>query len=66
MMEDNPFESFEPLNLSHVSTHGDEEPKSSEPITPESPNSTTEHVSSSIPDNVTHNFLRCIQGKRSF
>ncbi|RVW96045.1 Retrovirus-related Pol polyprotein from transposon RE1 [Vitis vinifera] len=25
MMEDNPYESFEPLDLPHVSTHGDEE-----------------------------------------
>ena len=29
MMEDNPCESFEPLDLPHVSTHGDEEPVSS-------------------------------------
>ena len=25
MMEDSPYESFEPLDLPHVSTHGDEE-----------------------------------------
>ena len=35
MMEDSPCESFEPLDLLHVSTHGDEEPKSSESITPD-------------------------------
>ncbi|RVW76999.1 Copia protein [Vitis vinifera] len=29
MMEDSPCESFEPLDLHHVSTHGDEEPVSS-------------------------------------
>ncbi|RVX08315.1 Retrovirus-related Pol polyprotein from transposon RE1 [Vitis vinifera] len=29
MMEDSPYESFEPLDLPHVSTHGDEEPVSS-------------------------------------
>ncbi|RVW74635.1 Retrovirus-related Pol polyprotein from transposon TNT 1-94 [Vitis vinifera] len=28
MMEDSPYESFEPLDLPHVSTHGDEEPVS--------------------------------------
>ncbi|RVW46001.1 Retrovirus-related Pol polyprotein from transposon RE1 [Vitis vinifera] len=54
MMEDSPYESFEPLDLPHVSTHGDEEPESSEPessesITPESPNFTTEPVSSPVP-----------------
>ena len=56
MMEDSPCESFEPLDLPHVSTHGDEELESSEPITPESPNSTTEPVSSHVPANVTRNF----------
>ncbi|RVX08220.1 hypothetical protein CK203_017714 [Vitis vinifera] len=70
MMEDSPCESFEPLDLPHVSTHGDEEPKSSEPITPESPNFTIELVSSLIPTSVTlrnfQSFLRCIQGKKSF
>ncbi|RVX04897.1 Retrovirus-related Pol polyprotein from transposon RE1 [Vitis vinifera] len=30
MMEDSPYESFEPLDLPHVSIHGDEEPESSE------------------------------------
>nr|CAN71693.1 hypothetical protein VITISV_012128 [Vitis vinifera] len=30
MMEDSPCESFEPLDLPHVSTHGDEEPESSD------------------------------------
>ena len=29
MMEDSPYKSFEPLDLPHVSTHGDEEPVSS-------------------------------------
>ncbi|RVX19578.1 Copia protein [Vitis vinifera] len=29
MMEDSPYESFEPLDLPHVSTHGDEKPVSS-------------------------------------
>ena len=58
MMEDSLYESFEPLDLPHVSTHGDEEPKSSEPesfesITPESPNFTIELVSSPIPTSVT-------------
>ena len=48
MMEDNPYESFEPLDLPHVSTHGDEEL--------ESPNSTTEPVSSPVPTSVTRNF----------
>ena len=47
MMEDSPCESFEPLDLPHVSTHGDEEPESSEPITPESLA-------------IFHSFLRCI------
>ncbi|KAJ9675453.1 hypothetical protein PVL29_024397 [Vitis rotundifolia] len=69
MMEDSPYESFEPLDLPHVSTHGDEEPESSESITPESPNFTTKCVSSLVPASVTrnfHRFLRCIQRKRSF
>ena len=48
MMEDSPCESFELLDLPHVSTHGDEEP--------ESPNSTTEPVSSPVPASVTRNF----------
>ena len=48
MMEDSPYEFFKPLNLPHVSTHGDEGP--------ESPNSTTKLVSSPVPANVTHNF----------
>ncbi|KAJ9686475.1 hypothetical protein PVL29_015399 [Vitis rotundifolia] len=56
MMEDSPCESFEPLNLPHVSTHGYEEPESPKPITPESPNFTTKPVSSLVPANVTHNF----------
>ena len=56
MKEDSPCESFEPLDLPHVSTHDDEEPESSEPITPESTNSTTKPVSSPIPANVTRNF----------
>ncbi|RVW53340.1 hypothetical protein CK203_088537 [Vitis vinifera] len=56
MMEDNLYESFEPLDLPHVSTHGDEEPKSSESITLESPNFTTEPMSSPIPASVTRNF----------
>ncbi|RVW61442.1 Retrovirus-related Pol polyprotein from transposon RE1 [Vitis vinifera] len=69
MMEDNPCESFEPLDLPHVSTHGDEEPESSESITPKSPNFTTKPVSSPIPASITRNFPqfpKCIQGKRSF
>ena len=44
MMEDSPYESFEPLDLPHVSTHGDEEPKL--------PNFITELVSSPIPASV--------------
>ncbi|RVW90643.1 Copia protein [Vitis vinifera] len=61
MMEDSPYESFEPLDLPHVSTHGDEElessePESSESITLESPNFTTEPVSSPVPISVTRNF----------
>ncbi|KAL6331820.1 hypothetical protein AAG906_020164 [Vitis piasezkii] len=69
MMEDHPCESFELLDLLHVSTHGDEEPESSESITSESPNFTTEPVSSSNPRvslTIFHSFLRCIQGKRPF
>ncbi|RVW19305.1 Retrovirus-related Pol polyprotein from transposon RE1 [Vitis vinifera] len=56
MMEDSSCESFEPLDFPHVSTHGDEEPKSSESITPESPNFTIEPVSSPVPASVTRNF----------
>ena len=61
MMEDSHYESFEPFDPHYVSTHGDEEPKSSEPesfesITPESPNFTTELVSSPVPASVTRNF----------
>ena len=48
MMEDSPCESFGPLDLPHVSTHGDEKP--------ESPNSTIEPVSSLVPASVTRNF----------
>ncbi|RVW28647.1 Retrovirus-related Pol polyprotein from transposon RE1 [Vitis vinifera] len=48
MMEDSPCEYFEPLDLPHVSTHGDEEL--------ESPNFTTEPVSSPIPASVNRNF----------
>ena len=48
MMEDSSYESFKPLNLPHVSTHGDEET--------ESPNSTTKPVPSPVPANVTRNF----------
>ncbi|RVX16116.1 Retrovirus-related Pol polyprotein from transposon RE1 [Vitis vinifera] len=55
MIEDSPCESFELLDLPHVSTHGDE-PKSSESITPESPNFTTEPMSSLVPASVTRNF----------
>ena len=56
MMEDSPCESFEPLDLPHVSTHGDEEPESSKPITPESPKSTNKPVSSFVLVSVTRNF----------
>ncbi|RVW45031.1 Retrovirus-related Pol polyprotein from transposon TNT 1-94 [Vitis vinifera] len=56
MMEDSPCESFEPLDLPHVSTHGDEEPESSKSITPKSPNFTTVPVSSPVPASVTRNF----------
>ncbi|RVW82474.1 hypothetical protein CK203_046239 [Vitis vinifera] len=56
IMKDSPCESFEPLDLPHVSTHGDEEPESFESITPESPNFTTEPVSSPVPTSVTCNF----------
>ena len=56
MMEDSPCESFAPLDFPHLSTHGDEELESSEPITPKSPNSTTEPVSSPVPASVTRNF----------
>ena len=52
-MEDILCESFEPLDLPHVSTHGDEEPESSKP---ESPNFTTEPMSSPVPATVTRNF----------
>ena len=48
MMEDNPCESFKPLDLPYVSTHGDEEP--------ESPISTTEPMSSTVSVSVTRNF----------
>ncbi|RVW15266.1 Retrovirus-related Pol polyprotein from transposon RE2 [Vitis vinifera] len=68
MMEDSPCESFEPLDLPHVSTHGDEEPESSESITPESPNFTTKPVSSPVPTSVNRNFPqfpKVYQGKRS-
>ncbi|RVW31842.1 Retrovirus-related Pol polyprotein from transposon TNT 1-94 [Vitis vinifera] len=53
MMEDSPCESFEPLDLPHVSTHGDEEPESFESITPESPNFITEPMSSLVPASET-------------
>ena len=56
MMEDSPCDSFEPLNLPHVSTHGDEEPESSESITPKSPNFAIESVSSLVLASVTRNF----------
>ena len=56
MMENSPCESFEPLDPPHVSTHGDEEAESSESITPESPNFTTEPVSSPVPASVTSDF----------
>ena len=56
MMEDSLCESCEPLDLPHVSAHGDEKLESSEPITPESPNFTTEPVSSLVPASVTRNF----------
>ena len=55
-MEDSPCESFEPLDLPRVSTHGDEEPESSESITPKPPNFAIESVSSPVPANVTRNF----------
>ena len=48
MMEHSPCESFEPLDLLHVSTHGYEEPKSH--------NSTTKPVSSPVLASVTCNF----------
>ena len=56
MMEHGPCEFFEPLDLPHVLTHGNEEPESSKSITPESPNFTIEPVSSPVPANVTRNF----------
>ncbi|KAL6350043.1 hypothetical protein AAG906_003976 [Vitis piasezkii] len=56
IIEDNPCESFEPLDLPHVSTHGDEELESSKSITPELPNFTTEPMSSPVPASVTRNF----------
>ena len=56
IMKDSPCESFEPLDLPHVSTHGDEEPESFESITPESPNFITEPMSSLVPASVTYNF----------
>ena len=56
MMEDGPCESFKPLDFPHVSTHGDKEPESSKPITPKSPNSTTEPMSFPVPTSVTCNF----------
>ena len=48
MMKDGHCESLEPLDLPHVSTHGDEEP--------ESPYSTIEPVSSPVLASVTRNF----------
>ena len=48
MIENSPCESFEHLDLPHVSPHGDEEL--------ESPNSTTEPVSFPIPASVTRIF----------
>ena len=48
MMKDSPCESCDPLNLSHISTHGDKEP--------ESLNCTTDSVSSPVPASVTDNF----------
>nr|CAN76639.1 hypothetical protein VITISV_027481 [Vitis vinifera] len=72
MMEDSPCESFEPLDLPHVSTHGDEEPESSESITPKSPESPNLPLNPCHPLfqpvslAIFHSFLRCIQGKRSF
>ena len=56
MMEDSLCESCEPLDLPHVSAHGDEKLESSKSITLESSNFTTELVSSPIPTNVTRNF----------
>ncbi|RVW20490.1 hypothetical protein CK203_115060 [Vitis vinifera] len=56
MMEDSPCESFEPLDLPHVSIHGDEEPESFESIATESPNFTTKLVSSLVLASVTRNF----------
>ena len=50
MIENSPCESFEHLDLPHVSPHGDEEL--------ESPNSTTEPVSFPIPASVTRIFPR--------
>ena len=55
MMEDSPCESFEPLDLPHVSTYGDEKPESLN-STIKTPNSTTKPVSSSILASVTRNF----------
>ena len=56
-MEDNHCESFEPfafepLDLPHISTDGDEKLESSKSITLESSNFTTELVSSPIPASV--------------
>ncbi|KAJ9685136.1 hypothetical protein PVL29_017248 [Vitis rotundifolia] len=61
MMEDSSYKSFEPLDPPHISTYGDKEPESSEPkssesITPESPNFTIELMSSPVPASVTRNF----------
>ncbi|RVX19955.1 Retrovirus-related Pol polyprotein from transposon TNT 1-94 [Vitis vinifera] len=50
MMEDSFCKSFEPLDLPHVSTHGDEEPVSS--LIP----TTTDPVSSPVLASVTRNF----------
>ncbi|KAL6311431.1 hypothetical protein AAG906_035856 [Vitis piasezkii] len=69
MMEDSSCESFEPLDLPHVSTHGDEEPKSSESITPESPNFTIEPVSSLlqlVSLAIFHSFPKVYSRKRPF
>ncbi|RVW89838.1 Retrovirus-related Pol polyprotein from transposon RE1 [Vitis vinifera] len=78
MMEDSPYESFEPLDLPCVSTHGDEEPVSSSVPTSVTQPLDLPHSQLMVMKNlchplfqpvsltIFHSFLRCIQGKRPF
>lgn len=55
MENDTSFEPLKKLDLPHVPTRVDKS-KPCEPVTSESPNSTTEFEPSIIPTNITHNF----------